>query len=159
MLDTNGTALAHGLTAGVYLIKPNLRELGELAGVPLEGEDQVHDVARRLIDTGRVEVVVTSLGAAGVMATTRDHHWHVRAPTVKPRSAVGAGDSLVGGVVFGLARGWPLVEAIRYGVAAGSAAVLTPGTELCQHEDVERLYRGMGPAEGDRAGARGHAGA
>ncbi len=151
VLDTNGTALARGQAAGVYLIKPNVRELGQLAGVVVEEESQIRGVARRLIDEGTVEVVVTSLGAAGVMATTRTDHWHVRAPTVKARSAVGAGDSMVGGIVFALSRGWRLEEAIRYGVAAGSAAVLTPGTELCRRADVERLYRGMEPSVRGRA--------
>lgn len=155
VLDTNGTALAHGQAAGVYLIKPNVRELGQLAGVTVEEESQIRDVARRLIDEGTVQVVVTSLGAGGVMATTREDHWHVRAPTVKARSAVGAGDSMVGGIVFALSDGWPLEEAVRYGVAAGSAAVLTPGTELCRREDVERLYGKMGSSASGRASANG----
>jgi 6-phosphofructokinase 2 len=154
VLDTNGDALAHGQAAGVYLIKPNVRELGHLAGVRVEEESQIRDVARRLIDEGTVEVVVTSLGAGGVMATTQGDHWHVRAPTVKARSAVGAGDSMVGGIVFALSHDWPLEEAVRYGVAAGSAAVLTPGTELCRRQDVERLFGGMGASVSERAAER-----
>lgn len=48
---------------------------------------------------------------------------------------------MVAGVVTALARGWPVVEAARFGVAAGSAAVMTAGTELCNREDAERIYR------------------
>jgi 6-phosphofructokinase 2 len=73
------------------------------------------------------------------MATTASEHWHVRAPTVKIRSAVGAGDSTVGGIVAALTRGRSLREAIRYGVAAGAAAVKTAGTQLCRRDDVEEL--------------------
>ena len=139
VLDTSGAALQRGLDAPVFLVKPNIRELGQLAGRPIEDDDQVRDVAHRLIRTGSVAVVVTSLGAGGAMATTADEHWYVRAPTVKIRSAVGAGDSTVGGIVAALAGGRPLQEAIRYGVAAGAAAVKTDGTQLCRRADVERL--------------------
>jgi 6-phosphofructokinase 2 len=143
VLDTSGRALAHGLDAPMFLVKPNVRELGQLAGEAIEDDDQVRRVARRLIERRAVEVVVTSLGAAGAMATTTTEHWHVRSPTVRIRSTVGAGDSMVGGIVTGLARGWPLGDAIRFGVAAGAAAVMTDGTQLCRRHDVERLFAGM----------------
>jgi len=139
VLDTSGEALQHGVDTPLFLIKPNVRELGQLAGQAIEDDDQVRGVARSLIERGKVEVVVTSLGAGGAMATTASEHWHVRAPTVKIRSAVGAGDSMVGGIVAALTRGRPLREAIRYGVAAGAAAVKTDGTQLCRRDDVEQL--------------------
>ncbi|MNY64133.1 putative phosphofructokinase PfkB [compost metagenome] len=55
-------------------------------------------------------------------------------------SAVGAGDSMVGAIVLALSRGWKLREAVRYGIAAGSATIMRPGTELCRAEDVQRLF-------------------
>jgi hypothetical protein len=64
-------------------------------------------------------------------------------PTVPIISKVGAGDSMVAGIVLSLARGKPLMEAVLFGVATGTAAVMTPGTELCRREDAERLYEGM----------------
>lgn len=143
VLDTSGDALAGGTAAGPFLIKPNVRELGQLAGVAVDEEREIRAAALRVLARSAVEVVVTSLGAAGATATTRDAHWHVRAPTVRSRSAVGAGDSMVGALIVALTRGWGLHEAVRYGVAAGTAAVLTPGTELCRRADVERLYDGM----------------
>jgi len=143
IVDTSGPALQRSLEAQVYLIKPNLRELGQLAGTEVEGDAQIHELARSLIDSGRVEVVVTSLGAGGVAVTSADEHHHIRAPTVPIRSKVGAGDSTVAGIVLGLARGAPILDAVRRGVATGAAAVMTPGTELCRREDAERLYREM----------------
>jgi 6-phosphofructokinase 2 len=62
------------------------------------------------------------------------------APAVPIKSSVGAGDSMVAGIVLALSRGRPLGEAVRFGVAAGAAAVMNPGTALCRREDVERLY-------------------
>ncbi len=140
VLDTSDGALQRGVEGPIYLIKPNVGELGRLAGMEIEGEHQIRDVARELIHSNGVSVVVTSLGPAGATATTADEHWHVIAPPVQARSAVGAGDSMVGGIVAALARGRPLEEAIRWGVAAGTAAVKTDGTQLCRRADVERLF-------------------
>jgi 6-phosphofructokinase 2 len=67
----------------------------------------------------------------------------IRAPTVPIVSKIGAGDSTVAGLTLGLQRGLPLVEAVRFGVATGAATVMTPGTELCRREDVERIYAHM----------------
>jgi 6-phosphofructokinase 2 len=86
------------------------------------------------------EIVVVSLGAAGALLTMRNHTERVRAPTVPVRSKVGAGDSMVAGMVLALARGEPVKNAVRYGIAAGAAAVMTWGTELCRLEDTESLY-------------------
>jgi len=62
---------------------------------------------------------------------------------VEARSTVGAGDSMLAGVVLGLSREMPLREAVRFGLAAGAAALLGSGTELCRRSDVERLYQPM----------------
>jgi 6-phosphofructokinase 2 len=67
----------------------------------------------------------------------------VRAPTVPIRSKIGAGDSTVAGMTLGLVRGYPLLDVVRLGVAAGAATVMTAGTELCRREDVERLFAQM----------------
>jgi 6-phosphofructokinase 2 len=81
-----------------------------------------------------------SLGAGGALACTADGDWRAIAPPVRVRSAVGAGDSMVAGLVVALQRGAPLPEALRWGVAAGTAAVLTEGTQLCRRTDVERVH-------------------
>lgn len=62
-------------------------------------------------------------------------------PTVRKRSTVGAGDCMVAGIVLSLARGLNLKEALRYGIASGTAATMNPGTELAKLEDVEKLYK------------------
>jgi 6-phosphofructokinase 2 len=128
---------------GVYLIKPNLRELRELAGESLDSDQQIAEAARALIDQGAVKIVLVSLGGAGAMLVTADAAERIATPTVTIRSKVGAGDSLTGALALSLGRGDDLRRAVRFGIAAGAAAVMTPGTELCRREDTERLFSEM----------------
>jgi 6-phosphofructokinase 2 len=96
-----------------------------------------------MVKSGRCEALVISLGAAGALMVTREMAEHITPPTVPVISKVGAGDSMVAGIVLGLARGKPIRESILFDVAAGTAAVMTPGTELCRREDAERLFDAM----------------
>lgn len=143
IVDTSGEALQQALQEGVFLVKPNIRELGELMGREPADEKSQLEIAMELVRTGKAAVVALSLGAAGVLLASADGYERLRTPVVPIRSKVGAGDSMVAGIVLSLAKGNPLREAIRYGLAAGAAAVMTPGSELCRREDVERLYGEM----------------
>ncbi len=140
LLDSSGAPLREAGEEGVFLLKPNAREFEELTGEPFESEEQQEALARELVAQGRCEVLVLSLGAAGVLFVTADHVERVRTPAVPIRSKVGAGDSMMAGIVLGLAREMGLRAAVCYGVAAGAAAVMTPGTELCRRSDVEDLH-------------------
>ena len=140
IVDTSGPALQCAIEAGVYLLKPNLGELASIVDDPLDDDARIAEAVQQVIEAGSVEVLVVSIGAGGVILGTREGIEHIRAPTVPIRSRVGAGDSTVAGIVVALVRGASIQDAVRYGVAAGSAAVMTPGTELCRREDVERLY-------------------
>jgi 6-phosphofructokinase 2 len=103
-------------------------------------ESSLARAAAAAIERGWCQVLVLSLGAGGALWRTATERERLAAPTVRVKSSVGAGDSMVAGIVLSLAQGRPLREAVRLGVAAGAAAVLNPGTELCHREDVERLY-------------------
>jgi 6-phosphofructokinase 2 len=140
VVDTSGTALANALDEGVYLAKPNLRELRELAGRPLESEEEWEDAAAGLVRSGKAEVVALSLGDQGALLVTADGRLRAPAIPVQIASAVGAGDSFVAAMVWRLSAGGDVQDAFRYGVAAGTAALLTRGTELCRKVDVDRLY-------------------
>jgi 6-phosphofructokinase 2 len=153
VLDTSGAALQEGIAGGVYLIKPNLAEFARLVRRELPHEEDKVEAARELVASGRVEVVLISLGAGGALLVTADEDAFLRAPTVPIQSKVGAGDSMVAGVVTALVRGWSVREAARFGVAAGAAAVMTPGTELCRRDDTERLYRAARARAESGAGA------
>lgn len=143
VVDTFGEALRWAIRAGVYLVKPNLRELQILAGTEIDEESHLEAAAQELVESGKSEVVVVSLGAAGALLVSKEGKELIRSPHVPIRSKVGAGDSMVGGIVMNLARGRSLREAVCFGVAAGAAAVMTAGTELCRREDTERLYQEM----------------
>ena len=143
VLDTSGEALKEALGSPVFLIKPNLGEFEDLVGKSLPDDRAIADAARRLIDESSVEHVVVSLGAGGVAVSWGDRFERIASPTVPIRSRVGAGDSAVAGMAYGLAHKMNVYEAAQLGVAAGAATVMSPGTHLCRSSDVERLYRDM----------------
>lgn len=143
IVDTSGKALKKAVRAGLYLIKPNMREIMDLIGEKVEDESKVAEAAKEMLDRCECRIVVVSMGAGGALLVTSDVTEHIRTPTVPIRSKVGAGDSMIAGMVLGLDRGWAVPDAVRFGIAAGAAAVMTPGTELCRREDTERLYHQM----------------
>jgi 6-phosphofructokinase 2 len=144
ILDTSGAALSEAVRAGVFLIKPSLRELRIFAGSDLEGEAEQEKAASAIVASGGAEVVVVSLGAAGALVASPAGCERLRSPTVPVGSKVGAGDSMVAGIVLGLARDYSLRDAVRFGIAAGAAAVMMPGTGLCRRDDAERLLQQIG---------------
>lgn len=142
VVDTKMDALRRALAVGVYLIKPNVREMEELVGHELRDDTAIEHAARDVVSGGGTNVVILSLGRAGVLLVTREGIERIPAPSVRLRSKVGAGDAVVGGVVTALCKGKALTEAARFGVVAGAAAVMTEGTELCRKDDVEQLFKG-----------------
>jgi 6-phosphofructokinase 2 len=140
IIDTSGDALKSALNARAYLIKPNLGELSKLAGVDELSFNDIPSATRQLINHTGCPIFLVSMGSSGAMLITKDESYMVTAPPVKRQSTVGAGDSMVAGIVLSLCKGKSLKEAIHYGVACGTAATINPGTELCKAEDVKKLY-------------------
>jgi 6-phosphofructokinase 2 len=138
-VDASGPTLARALDEGVFLCKASLREFREWSGDPELDEEGVRLRARRLVDEGRCAVLVVSLGAAGALWTSRDAQERLASPVVPVASSVGAGDSMLGAIVFSLCRGRSIAEAVRFGVAAAAASIQNPGTRLFRREDAERL--------------------
>jgi 6-phosphofructokinase 2 len=141
VVDTSGEALLEALKAGVYLIKPNLKELASLVNHEVRTLDQVYTAAKELINKFNCEVIVTSMGAGGAVLITKDLFVRVASPQVTVQSTVGAGDSMLAGIVHSLAAHNSLTDAIQYGVACGTAATMNQGTELCHPADVAHLFR------------------
>ena len=143
IIDTSGPPLMEAVRAGVFLIKPSLREMQALTGKNLETEAEQDAAAIKLVEWGQCAAVVVSLGADGVLLASRDGCERFSSPDVEVQSRVGAGDSMVAGIGLALARGESVREAVRFGVAVGAATVMRPGTELCLRQDAERLFRQM----------------
>ena len=141
IVDTSGKPLLNAIEEGVYLVKPNLKELCMLAGVESLALDDVDEAAMLLIQKGRCEVVMVSMGPSGAMLVTTKGYRHIPAPTVERKSTVGAGDSMVAGMVWAICEGKSLEEMAMMGVACGTAATMNEGTQLFRKGDVEKLYR------------------
>ena len=140
ILDTSGKPLQLAAKEGVFLLKPNLGELSALVGVEKLEMNKVDDAALELVGQGKCEVVAVSLGAQGCLLVTADGFEHIPAPTVQKQSTVGAGDSMVAGMVWALSQGRTYREMAQIGVACGTAATMNKGTELFHAKDVWRLY-------------------
>ncbi len=143
VLDSSGVALHHALAEGVHLVKPSRRELENLLGRKATTPAEEESLARELVDSGRAEIVALTLGADGAVLATRELTLRLASPRVQAKSAVGAGDSFVGAMIWALAQGRPVTEAFGYGLAAGAATAMTHGTELCSRVDTERLARSV----------------
>jgi 6-phosphofructokinase 2 len=102
---------------------------------------EIGAVARKLVTKENCEVVVVSMGASGAMLVTKSTALTIAAPAVRKSSTVGAGDSMVAGIVLSLFNEATLEMALAYGVACGTAATLNPGTELCRKVDADNLFK------------------
>jgi 6-phosphofructokinase 2 len=139
IVDTSGPRLKAALEHGIYLIKPNLHEFLELAGISASDDATLIEAARDLIGRGQTEIVALSMGPEGALLITRDLALRASGLPIEPVSVSGAGDSFLGAMVWSLVNDGGLETALRYAVAGGSAALLSPGTELCLPADVHRL--------------------
>jgi 6-phosphofructokinase 2 len=138
VLDSANKWLKEGIKAKPNVIKPNVHEAEELLGKHLRSEAAIVKALKLLVDRG-IEVAVISRGKDGLIAANGEMVLKAIPPQVEVRSTVGAGDSTIAGLVLKLNEGLAIDEACRWAVAAGTAATLTPGTELCRREDVVKL--------------------
>lgn len=139
VIDSAGAPLAEALADGVWLAKPSLRELRGFTGLPLETRAQQREAAQALVAQGRAQAVALSLGGQGALYASAAGTWYAPALAVDVVSTVGAGDSFLAGLLWALDAGHSEPEAFRLAIAAGTAALLAPGTALCRPEDIARL--------------------
>ncbi len=143
IVDTSGEPLKKLKGSGVFLLKPNLREFREFTGLDLLREEDQKRAAKELVDNGTCEALVLSLGADGALLVTHELQVRFRSPKVAVKSRIGAGDSTVAGIVLGLTKDMDLKEAVMLGIACGASTIMSPGNELCQKDDVERIFKQM----------------
>ncbi|MDI9728072.1 1-phosphofructokinase [Stutzerimonas stutzeri] len=142
-LDTSGAALREGLALSPWLIKPNEEELAQARALDPADAQALADEARRL--NARIEHVVMSQGAAGVSWFSPAAAWHAQPPKVRVVSTVGAGDSLLAGMLHGLLAGWPAERTLAHATAIAAQAVgqigfgITDRAQLAELEAAVRL--------------------
>ncbi len=141
ILDTSGAALLPSMKANIYLMKPNLGELSAIMDLKSISAWELEDLAQLFLKENNCEILVVSLGPKGALWATKEETEHIPAPTVHQKSTIGAGDSMVAGMVLGLLQGKSTSEMVKYGVACGTAATLRPGTQLCNRQDTDALYQ------------------
>jgi len=139
-LDADGELLRHGCGAKPFLIKPNIHEFQRLTGLASAEIDDLLQGARHIAEGG-VAIVLISMGPKGILGVSTDESYLAIPPQVEAVSHVGAGDSALAGFIYGFIKGMGFRESLMLAAAAGTAAVMTPGTELCKKNDVERIQK------------------
>ncbi|MDF2931491.1 MAG: 1-phosphofructokinase family hexose kinase [Chryseobacterium sp.] len=140
IIDTSGEALKTAVEEGVFLIKPNIGELASLVGKDKLEETDVDQAVQLIISQGKAEIVVVSLGSQGAILFSVTEKIQIEAPPVEVRSTVGAGDSMVAGMISVLVKGGNYKEVLSMGIACGSATTMAEGTGLFTRENAERLF-------------------
>jgi len=147
VVDAPAGQLAPALAGGgLFLVKPSRDELEQLSGAALTEIESVVEAARRIVSDGSAQNVAVSLGGDGAVLVDGSGAFVMPAALVAARSAVGAGDSFLAAMTYAFASGADRSTALRLGVAAGAAATLSPGTDLCHPWDVTRLAAELGRA-------------
>lgn len=138
LLDASGESLRRGLAAQPDLVKPNTVEAADLVGHPVETEADFQEAADAFLATG-AKIVALSLGADGLLLATANERYRLRPPAVNALNPIGAGDGLVGGLLYALVQGMPLERVARWGVANGTGAAMQAGTTYSSKEVVTEL--------------------
>lgn len=141
VLDASSEALLAGLKTKPFLIKPTGEELSETLHCPVDNREEIIEAAQKMRVMGAQNVLV-SLGAEGAMLVTEEGVYTCKAPKVEARSAIGAGDTMVAGFLYGLTRG-TMEDALKMAVACGTASVMTDGTGLKDKDAAMRLFADM----------------
>ena len=140
ILDTTGEALRLGCAEKPYLIKPNAEEVHALTGMPVDSTTEIAAAAAELRKMG-AENVVISMGKAGALMQSAEETWLTRSPKIQEKNPIGAGDSMVGGLVWALTQGIALKESLGWGVASGAATASLSGTEVGSRPLIEELFK------------------
>jgi 6-phosphofructokinase 2 len=140
VLDTSGAALKEALKEGIYLIKPNQRELAELAGKDFLSSLEQEKFALEIIKSHGVRYVVVSLGARGAFVASNDGITYQSTPSVLVKSTIGAGDSMVAGLIYAIQNNCSAELMLKWGVACGAATTMSEGTSLANKEDIDKVF-------------------
>jgi 1-phosphofructokinase len=139
IVDTEGEKLKKALNANVFMVKPNLRELEQIANKALTSRKDMLLACYSLIDAGAQNVLL-SLGREGAILTDGTESYFCKSTSVAVNSTVGAGDSMVAAASVMIEQGESKAEILKNAVAAGTASITTPGTNLFYRDKFEEIY-------------------
>ncbi|MBE0697514.1 MAG: 1-phosphofructokinase [Anaerolineaceae bacterium] len=140
LLDTIGEPLRLGCREKPFLVKPNSEEAHTLTGLPVNTTADLAHAAEKIRTIGAQNVVI-SLGKTGALLHTAQATWLAHSPSISEKNPIGAGDSMVGGLVWGLTRGLSLKDALAWGIASGAATASLSGTEVGPRPLIEDLLK------------------
>ncbi|WP_111707651.1 1-phosphofructokinase family hexose kinase [Lutibacter citreus] len=144
IVDTSDKALMETLKENVYLIKPNQKELAQLAGKEFLSKKEQEAFAMKLLNSNRAKYVVVSLGARGAFLASSEGVFYKTTPSVKVKSTIGAGDSMVAGMVYAIEQGLSSEEILKWGVVCGTATTMSEGTNLASMESINHVIEMIG---------------
>ena len=139
LLDTDGDALVSGMDAGPTAVAPNQAEAERLLNRALITQAHFKNAASRMVAMG-AESVILSLGSRGAVAANKDTVLSAAAPSIDAVCPIGAGDALAAAFVWALAEGKPFEEAVKWGVAAGTASAALPGISFPTMAQTEKMF-------------------
>lgn len=140
ILDADGNALAEGIKAIPYAIKPNIHELERLFNRSLKDEEEIICLCRELISSG-IKLAAVSMGAEGAIFMNEKEAFRIKPCAIAAGSTVGAGDSMVAAIVYSLLESKAMIETASMAAAAGTVTASKSGTQVCTLEEVLALYK------------------
>jgi 6-phosphofructokinase 2 len=140
ILDTAGTPLIEAVKEHIYLIKPNQRELAHLAGKEFLTKTEQEEYALNLIKTKNIKYVVVSLGSNGAFIASEAGIIYQSPPPIKVKSTIGAGDSMVAGLIYAITNNCSPEMILKWGIACGAAATMNEGMDLARKDIINQVF-------------------
>jgi len=138
VVDATGAPLARAAAERPLVVKPNLTELADTTGVPIDSPATLREAIKQVVGAGPQWVVVTA-GPQPVVVSDGSTHWAVTVPEVDVVSPIGSGDALAAGIAVALTQGKDVPEAVRLGVACGAANAMNAAAGFVRRDDVDQL--------------------
>lgn len=143
IVDTAGEPLKSILKTGAFLIKPNQNEFSGLFGKKQLSSKQIVEKAKTMVKAKKVDNIVVSLGGEGAVLVNKNGALHFIPPQVEVKSTVGAGDSMIAGIVYQLNNGHTIEEAVKFGIACGTATTNNSGMQLCTLLGAKKILKAV----------------
>ncbi|PKM50943.1 MAG: 1-phosphofructokinase [Firmicutes bacterium HGW-Firmicutes-7] len=141
VLDAEGELLVEGIKAGPFLIKPNIHELEAAFKTQFNSEKDIIKLCLDIINRYGIKMVLVSMGSEGSLLITQEEVLKAEPIKVDVKSTVGAGDSMLAGIVHGIANCLSLSDSLVFATACGTLAVTQEGTQSFSMEEVLEVMK------------------